>query len=85
MVHCVPPSLSQRNVEHLMKNYIKAFVATGIGMAMMNMVAEPEEKRVKQNKTTICVKVKILFLDWCQGELGSSLDVQFDVKCGLRG
>jgi len=45
MVHCVPPSLSQRNVEHLMKNYIKAFVATGIGMAMMNMVAEPEEKR----------------------------------------
>jgi len=28
-----------------MKNYIKAFVATGIGMAMMNMVAEPEEKR----------------------------------------
>ena len=46
MVKCVPPFLSQKIVEHLMKNYIKAFVATGIGMAMMKMVAEPDKDKV---------------------------------------
>ena len=40
MLQCVPPFLSQRMVEHLVKNYIKAFLATGIGMAMMKLVAE---------------------------------------------
>ena len=46
MLQCVPPFLSQKMVEHLMKNYIKAFVATGIGMAMMKMVAEPDFDQV---------------------------------------
>ena len=46
MLQCVPPFLSQKIVEHLMKNYIKAFLATGIGMAMMKLVAENEKDKV---------------------------------------
>lgn len=46
MLHCVPPFLSQKIVEHLMKNYIKAFLATGIGLAMMKLVAESERIKV---------------------------------------
>ena len=45
MLQCVPPFLSQRMVEHLVKNYIKAFLATGIGMAMMKLVAEEAHKQ----------------------------------------
>ena len=48
MLQCVPPFLSQKLVEHLMKNYIKAFLATGIGMAMMKIVAEPENNAVSE-------------------------------------
>ena len=29
-----------------MKNYIKAFLATGIGLAMIKLVAEPERIKV---------------------------------------
>ena len=47
MLQCVPPFLSQKLVEHLMKNYIKAFLATGIGLAMMNLVAEVETEKIK--------------------------------------
>ena len=46
MLLCVPPFLSQKIVEHLMKNYIKAFLATGIGLAMMKLVAESERIKV---------------------------------------
>jgi len=45
MLTCVPPYLSQTLVVHLMKNYIKAFVATGLGLAMINLVAQPETDR----------------------------------------
>lgn len=45
MLTCVPPFLSQTLVVHLMKNYIKAFVATGLGLAMINLVAQPETDR----------------------------------------
>ena len=47
MLQCVPPFLSQKLVEHLMKNYIKAFLATGIGLAMMKLVAEVESEKIK--------------------------------------
>ena len=49
MLQCVPPFLSQKIVEHLMKNYIKAFLATGIGMAMMKIVADPEKLSVNKD------------------------------------
>jgi len=39
-------------VEHLMKNYIKAFLATGIGMAMMKIVAEPEKVMQSEDDKT---------------------------------
>jgi len=42
MLNCVPPYLSQALVVHLMKNYIKAFVATGLGLAMMNLVGQTD-------------------------------------------
>jgi len=45
MLTCVPPFLSQTLVVHLMKNYIKAFVATGLGLAMINLVGQPETDR----------------------------------------
>jgi len=45
MLSCVPPYLSQELVVHLMKNYIKAFVATGLGLAMMNLVAQTDTDR----------------------------------------
>jgi len=45
MLSCVPPYLSQDLVVHLMKNYIKAFVATGLGLAMMNLVAQTDTER----------------------------------------
>ena len=48
MLQCVPPFLSQKLVEHLMKNYIKAFLATGIGMVMMKIIAEPENNPVSE-------------------------------------
>lgn len=48
MLQCVPPFLSQKLVEHLMKNYIKAFLATGIGMVMMKIIAEPENNAVSE-------------------------------------
>jgi len=48
MLQCVPPFLSQKIVEHLMKNYIKAFLATGIGMAMMKLVAENEKDKIEK-------------------------------------
>jgi len=51
MLQCVPPFLSQKLVEHLMKNYIKAFLATGIGMAMMKIVAEPENNATGSSRT----------------------------------
>ena len=31
-----------------MKNYIKAFLATGIGMVMMKIIAEPENNAVSE-------------------------------------
>jgi len=31
-----------------MKNYIKAFLATGIGMAMMKLVAENEKDKIEK-------------------------------------
>ena len=46
MLTCVPPYLSQSLVVHLMKNYIKAFVATGLGLAMINLVAQTDSDRV---------------------------------------
>jgi len=45
MLSCVPPYLSQALVVHLMKNYIKAFVATGLGLAMINLVAQTDSDR----------------------------------------
>jgi len=45
MLTCVPPYLSQASVVHLMKNYIKAFVATGLGLAMINLVAGTDTDR----------------------------------------
>jgi len=45
MLSCVPPYLSQDLVVHLMKNYIKAFVATGLGLAMINLVAQTDTDR----------------------------------------
>lgn len=53
MLQCVPPFLSQKLVEHLMKNYIKAFLATGIGLAMMNLVAEVETEKIKENSAHV--------------------------------
>jgi len=46
MLRCVPPYLSQALVVHLMKNYIKAFVATGLGLAMINLVAQTDTDMV---------------------------------------
>ena len=55
MLQCVPPFLSQRMVEHLVKNYIKAFLATGIGMAMMKLVAEEghQQSSAPEKKTSM--------------------------------
>ena len=46
MLTCVPPYLTQALVVHLMKNYIKAFVATGLGLAMINLVVQTDTERV---------------------------------------
>ena len=46
MLTCVPPYLTQALVVHLMKNYIKAFVATGLGLAMINLVVQADTERV---------------------------------------
>jgi len=45
MLTCVPPFLTQAAVVHLMKNYIKAFVATGLGLAMINLVTQTDTER----------------------------------------
>jgi len=45
MLTCVPPYLTQALVVHLMKNYIKAFVATGLGLAMINLVVQTDTER----------------------------------------
>ena len=61
MLQCVPPFLSQKLVEHLMKNYIKAFLATGIGLAMMNLVAEVETEKIKVSYIILNDLTSILF------------------------
>jgi len=40
MLTCVPPFLSLSTVVHLLKNYIKAFLATGLGLTMMKLATE---------------------------------------------
>ena len=69
MLQCVPPFLSQKLVEHLMKNYIKAFLATGIGMAMMKIVAEPENNAVSEK---IRMRNNQFFHGFLQFQTGSS-------------
>ena len=62
MLQCVPPFLSQKIVEHLMKNYIKAFLATGIGMAMMKIVADPEKLSVNKDTKYFSPNTREYFL-----------------------
>ena len=45
-----------------MKNYIKAFLATGIGLAMMKLVAEVESEKIKVSyDLTVMKGIYILF------------------------
>ena len=59
MLTCVPPYLSQASVVHLMKNYIKAFVATGLGLAMINLVAGTDTDRVSRDVTVTSQQLNI--------------------------
>ena len=43
MLTCVPPFLSQDMVVHLLKNIIKAFLATFIGIPYLSICAEKNE------------------------------------------
>jgi len=43
MLTCVPPFLSQDLVVHLLKNYIKAFLATGLGIPFIKLCSEKIE------------------------------------------
>jgi len=43
MLTCVPPFLSQDHVVHLLKNYIKAFLATGLGLPFIKLCSENTE------------------------------------------
>jgi len=37
MLTCVPPFLNQGHVEHILKNIIKAFLSTGLGLAFLRL------------------------------------------------
>lgn len=43
MLTCVPPFLSQDIVVHLLKNYIKAFLATGLGLPFLKLCSSENE------------------------------------------
>lgn len=43
MLTCVPPFLSQELVVHLLKNYMKAFLATGLGIPFIKLCSQKVE------------------------------------------
>merc|ERR1719278_1690415 len=53
MLTCVPPFLSQALVAHTLKNYIKAFLATFVGIPYLTLCAGNTELQVTSNSTSI--------------------------------
>lgn len=51
MLTCVPPFLSQDLVVHLLKNYIKAFLATGLGIPFIKLCSGKVEVKQSSDST----------------------------------
>jgi len=53
MLTCVPPNLSQELVVHLLKNYIKAFLATGLGLPFIKLCSSKMDTGTLQSAASI--------------------------------
>jgi len=53
MLTCVPPYLGQELVVHLLKNYIKAFLATGLGLPFIKLCSSKVDMDILQSPASI--------------------------------
>merc|ERR1711915_920919 len=59
MLTCVPPFLTTNIVVDLLKNYIKAFLATGLGLPFIKLCAEKTESN--QVRPNLINQIYLLF------------------------